>query len=949
MFENKSLIDQRYQVIKLLGQGAFASVYSVEDVLTLRQQYALKVFNSLSKKPEVWESIRNALHFAHQINHPNLLNVYDFGILYPDGLPYLLSEYVAGETMARFQGVPSPQVFRMVATQLVSALHALHSVGLLHLDIKPSNIMLSSPQSGPVHPKLIDIGSFLVKQNLSLRCFPTTYDFLEPTVIRGGKATESTDLFALGVTLFSWLSGNHPFGNLSQEEHVGSIRLGRNLTEEINFEVCGEFSPFLSGLIKGDFQLASQALRFIEPPSAAFREVPTVNREGRNRSRQREDFKNAIDTLFQKDIRKSLLSNQMEKHFLMVSGSPDQEKSALICDVFLNLSLQHDLVFKRFQSIPQNSLFSFINRFTLDFSDLGALGGLSRTEILQSLVDPGLKHSFFGFIYDRMFFALRKLGPAIFVFENLSKWDFVFLDFMVGLSDFLKTHHLPVLIVLVFDHGGALAKFRLEFENPFLDRLVRRESFGEFCFPSSKVLAALPRSNLHGQFFSLIQTLPNPFKLSVVEKIFLVAPECRDVFFDLLHDGALIRDEAWFYVRKIPLQPMAGVLIGEAVLEGLLKEDDIFIFPLVHFFPGLKSSSVLLRLLDEDLASERFHAFQALIDIALKDSQTLAQFGGRLLFFKGRIQSYRGEVSAAIQTFQQALQMEKDPDYIFLNVVELQNAFAKNGQREISLDLICRFHNFPFRVEQRIFLKGVELVARALSGGPEKLPIPDFEKLVQSMGNSVWRGRLNLRYAQALIWSKNYQAAQGVLNSVIEDFSTNGQKFRRARALRMKSKVLRAQGNFKEALVLVEESLKILLEGNLPREEIEALIDFVFLKNRLEISLGIDGDLARMAKILTFFPDQEAYRLVWLELMGKAREMTQVDEALYFYSHLEKMARRQKKPQHLYIALINCALIEKRRGNQEEHVRLLNSARRVFKKNESKMPRRLQGSALHFN
>lgn len=950
MFENGSFIDQRYRVIRLLGTGAFASVYWVEDVHSFNQPYALKVFNYLSKKNEVWEGIRNSLRFAHHLHHPNLLRVFNFGVIYPDGLPYLLSEYVSGATLARFEGVPSADLVRSIAAQLLSALKTLHGVGLLHLDVKPSNIMLSTSESGGVQAKLIDVGSFLIKQKLFLRNFPATYDYLEPVVVCGGTARETTDLYALGVSLFSWITGKHPFGHLSEEELLGGFRLRKDLLKDLDFRLCGEFEPLVKGLMTGGFRVAGEALAHLSIQSHSNLDGSGAGRRSLKRWRyDKEKFQQSINFVFEKQIRNPLLTNQMEKHFLLISGSSDQERRALICDTFLNFSHAHDLLFKRFQSIPQNSLFSFINCFTRDFGDLGAVGGLSRTEIVQSLFDPKLKGSFFDFIYRGMVSALRKFGPALFIFENLSQWDFVFLEFMVGLGAFLSKNRLPILMVLVFDHQGALCREEIEFKNPFLERLLSDHSFATFRLPSKKTAGSIHGDDLHHQFFSLVQTLPNPFQVSTLEKLFLVAPQFRSVFFDLLHEGAFVQDESWFYVRKLSLPLISFAPISREILEGLVREDRVFVSPLIQFFPSLRSTERLLGFLEEDLSTDGFQPFQHLIEIALGDEASKNQYASRLLFFKGRIQNYRGAVEAAIQSFEQALQFEVEEKFLFEIVVDLQNALAKKGLFEKILKLMSDHGDCNFAPEQKLFLQGIGLVTNAILQGPENLPIVEMQNVVQRLHHPTWRGRLNLRYAQALIWSKNHKLAGEVLDAVLVDFSTAGQNFRRARALRMKSKILRAQGNMPEALRLVGEALKILVKGDLPREEIEALIDFVFLKHRLGMLEGIDGDLARMAKILTFFPDQVTYRLVWLELMARSREMTRVDEALYFYTFLEKMARAQKKPEHLYIALVNRALLERRRGNQEEHGRLLKRARRIFKENKTKMPRRLQESSVNIS
>jgi serine/threonine protein kinase len=181
---------------------------------------ALKVLKpELSQVPEmVQRFVREAL-VVQQLGHPNVANVYDFGTL-PDGRPFMAMELLAGSTLAALvqeHGRVPPERALAYLRPVCAALDAAHQAGVVHRDLKASNVMVVD--AGPVpQVKLLDFG--IAKLLLPDRNQPAltgrgqrlgTGFAMAPEQIRGGLVDERIDLYALGVLSHFLLTGAYPF------------------------------------------------------------------------------------------------------------------------------------------------------------------------------------------------------------------------------------------------------------------------------------------------------------------------------------------------------------------------------------------------------------------------------------------------------------------------------------------------------------------------------------------------------------------------------------------------------------------------------------------------------------------------------------------------------------------------------------------------------------------
>ena len=199
-----------YRIVEPLGAGGMATVYRAYQP-ALDRFVAVKVLAAnAGQDPRFRERFRREAQTVAALRHPNILVVYDWGE--QDGTAYLVSELVEGGTLADRLGTPltceqSLQFLRPVA----SALDYAHERGVVHRDVKPSNVLLH-PDGTPV---LADFG---VARMLEGSAFLTsagvlvgTPAYMAPEVLDEGEAGPSVDLYALGVMLYEMLTGSVPF------------------------------------------------------------------------------------------------------------------------------------------------------------------------------------------------------------------------------------------------------------------------------------------------------------------------------------------------------------------------------------------------------------------------------------------------------------------------------------------------------------------------------------------------------------------------------------------------------------------------------------------------------------------------------------------------------------------------------------------------------------------
>ena len=214
--ENKTAAHQipGYKILGKLGAGAMAVVYKARQ-LSLNRIVAIKVLpKRFTENPEYVERFYKEGQAAGKLNHPNIVQAVDVGEA--GGYHYFVMEYVEGKTIyddiAAGKLCPEP-IALDIAIQVAKALNHAHSVGLIHRDVKPKNIMIT--KDGLV--KLADMGLARETTDVELaesekgKAYGTPY-YIAPEQIRGQMDIDGrADIYGLGATLYHMLTGRVPF------------------------------------------------------------------------------------------------------------------------------------------------------------------------------------------------------------------------------------------------------------------------------------------------------------------------------------------------------------------------------------------------------------------------------------------------------------------------------------------------------------------------------------------------------------------------------------------------------------------------------------------------------------------------------------------------------------------------------------------------------------------
>ncbi len=218
-----------YEILEELGSGGMGKVYRAKDVM-LERSVALKTLApGYAKDPAFVQRLLREARSVARLNHPNIVQIYNFGSI--DGTWYLAMEFVDGPSLGQRlkSGRFSETEAVRIARQVCHALALAHAEGLVHRDIKPDNIMLTS--RGDV--KLVDLGiakrldedQSLTQTGHSMG----TPHYISPEQIRGQKDIDArADIYSLGATLYHLVTGHTPYQGAS-----GAVVMSMHLVEPL--------------------------------------------------------------------------------------------------------------------------------------------------------------------------------------------------------------------------------------------------------------------------------------------------------------------------------------------------------------------------------------------------------------------------------------------------------------------------------------------------------------------------------------------------------------------------------------------------------------------------------------------------------------------------------------------------------------------------------------------
>src|SRR5215207_1519837 len=206
-----TLIGGRFRLEEKVGSGGMSSVYRAFDP-TLERLVAIKLMHSdISTDPDQLERFRREARAVAQLNHPHVVTVIDAGE--DDGAPYIVFEYVEGETLKdRIRRLGRLPVSEAVAyaIEIGRALEAAHASRLVHRDVKPQNVLIDPDGRAKVTD--FGIARSLEAQGLTAtgRVLGTT-DYVSPEQALGHEVTGQSDIYSLGIVLYEMVTGEVPF------------------------------------------------------------------------------------------------------------------------------------------------------------------------------------------------------------------------------------------------------------------------------------------------------------------------------------------------------------------------------------------------------------------------------------------------------------------------------------------------------------------------------------------------------------------------------------------------------------------------------------------------------------------------------------------------------------------------------------------------------------------
>ena len=202
-------IQNRYEIISLIGSGGMANVYKAKDH-KLNRFVAIKVLKKEYREDKVFISkFRAEAQSAAGLAHANIVNVYDVGD--EAGLQYIVMELVEGITLKDYinnKGRLSVREATSIALQISAGLEAAHNNGIVHREVKPQNIIIST--DGKVKVADFGIARATSSQTINSGVMGSVH-YSSPEQSRGGYSDEKSDIYSLGITMYEMLTGKVPF------------------------------------------------------------------------------------------------------------------------------------------------------------------------------------------------------------------------------------------------------------------------------------------------------------------------------------------------------------------------------------------------------------------------------------------------------------------------------------------------------------------------------------------------------------------------------------------------------------------------------------------------------------------------------------------------------------------------------------------------------------------
>ncbi len=215
-----TILENKYEILEKIGAGGMGAVYKARHQLMHRQVAIKMVLAQLSANSMTLKRFTQEARATSQLNHPNILTVFDFGIS-PSNQPYLVMDFLEGVNFAKVleetRQIPVPRAIG-IFLQVCAALGHAHQKGIVHRDLKPSNIMLIELDGQPDFVKVLDFGIAKVLSSVDGETDNLTRTgevfgsplYMSPEQFRGKSMDARSDIYSLGCVMYRSLAGICP-------------------------------------------------------------------------------------------------------------------------------------------------------------------------------------------------------------------------------------------------------------------------------------------------------------------------------------------------------------------------------------------------------------------------------------------------------------------------------------------------------------------------------------------------------------------------------------------------------------------------------------------------------------------------------------------------------------------------------------------------------------------
>ncbi|HVE70478.1 MAG TPA: sigma 54-interacting transcriptional regulator [Thermoanaerobaculia bacterium] len=484
----------RYQHVSTLKQTHETCVYRVFDAAAAHDE-AIKILRHEVTDAQQILRFKTEFHTLASLDHASVIKVFDFGVL-QERYPYFTMEYFAGKKITDFFDGQNWSALYDVLLQIAGGLHHIHRLGIIHLDLKPSNILVSDDGVA----KIMDFGLAIESRQVLDRQIRGTLHYMAPEVLKQDRVDWRADLYALGMTLFETVTGALPgYGRAP----IDVIRM--QLDEEIrkpssiNPRVPEALEQIILKLLEKDprHRFASAAALLQAVADAAGREVPRaelISGRGELYAAPLIGRRAEVEQL------NVLIAEAREGRGggVILAGAEGMGKSRIIRDATLRAQLDGARVFCGRCPVNRKTIyapfFEIFQQMVLAVNpDVDVAEEIRR--ILKPVVGPsgpdparphhGQKYRLFNRIVQSMqdIYGFLSVGsesdgsPLIFVIEDLQWADPSTADLFSFLVGEAKQNRLLVIGTLTLETGGEAA---IESSSPNLSFWEQRARDGNF-------------------------------------------------------------------------------------------------------------------------------------------------------------------------------------------------------------------------------------------------------------------------------------------------------------------------------------------------------------------------------------------------------------------------------------------------------------------------------------